>query len=147
MASLIDPVGPEHQAEMIFTGTFNIDIPPGATMTIGGGCTASTNSTVFAYWPHMHQHATHQTLTLTRAGTAMKLHDAAFDFREQVNYTLSPTLDVKAGDVLRTDCTYTNNETTALTWGDSSTTEMCFTGLYRYPKTAFSLFECTEGAR
>jgi len=24
---------------------------------------------------------------------------------------------------------------------------MCFTGLYRYPKQALSLFECTEGNR
>jgi hypothetical protein len=147
MASVIDPVDADHQAEMIFTGTFNINIPPGQTVTVGGGCTAAKDSTVFAYWPHMHQYATHQKLSLTRAGTSMMLHDAAFDFREQVNYPLAPTLNIKAGDVLRTECTYTNTSSTTLTWGDSSTAEMCFTGLYRYPKTALSLFECTEGAR
>jgi len=145
MASLIDPVGPEDQAEMIFTGTFNINIAPGETATVGGGCTIPKDSTVFAYWPHMHQHATHQSLALTRGGTKTMLHDAEFDFREQVNYPLAPTLSLKTGDVLRTECTYTNNGTVPLTFGDSSTAEMCFTGLYRYPKTALSLFECTEG--
>jgi hypothetical protein len=147
MATLIDPVDADHQAEMIFTGTFNINIPPGQTATVGGGCTVPRDSTVFAYWPHMHQHATHQTVTLTRGGTPTTLHDAAFDFREQVNYPLAPTLALHTGDALRVDCTYTNTGTTTLTWGDSSTAEMCFTGMYRYPKTALSLFECTEGNR
>ncbi|HTL31981.1 MAG TPA: hypothetical protein VL326_02585, partial [Kofleriaceae bacterium] len=145
MASLIDQVDRDHQAEMIFTGTFNINIAPGETATVGGGCIVPEDSTVFAYWPHMHQHATYQKMMLTRAGTTTMIHDAAFDFREQVNYPLSPTLSLKTGDNLRTECTYTNTGSTTLTWGDSSTAEMCFTGLYRYPKRALSLFECTEG--
>lgn len=145
MATPIDAVDTDHQAEMIFTGTFNINVPPGQTVTTGGGCTLSKDTTLFAYWPHMHQHATHQTLTLTQGGTAMKLHDDAFDFREQRNYPVSPTIALHAGDSLRTDCTYTNTGTTTVTFGDSSTAEMCFTGLYRYPRRALSLFECTEG--
>jgi hypothetical protein len=65
---------------------------------------------------------------------------------EQRNYELAPTLAVHAGDSIRTDCTYTNTSSTdTLTFGDSSTKEMCFTGLYRYPKQAISLFDCTEG--
>lgn len=93
LATLVDAVPKEKQAEMIFSGTVNIDIPPGQTMTIGGGCTFQKDATLFTYWPHMHQHATHQTVT----------------------------------------------------FGDSSTAEMCFTGLYRYPKQALTLFDCTEG--
>lgn len=145
IATPIDPVDTSHQAEMIFTGTFNISIPPGQTVTTGGGCTLSQDATIFTYWPHMHQHATHQKLTLTQNGVADVIHDADFDFREQTNYPLAPELAVHAGDALRTDCTYTNTGTTTVTFGDSSTAEMCFTGLYRYPKQALSLFECTEG--
>jgi hypothetical protein len=146
-ATLVDPVGPDKQAEMIFTGTFNIDIPAGQTMTIGGGCTFQRDATLFTYWPHMHQYATHQKLTLTQGGVARSLHDEAFDFNEQTNYALTPTIAVHAGDSIRTDCTYTNTGTANLVWGDSSTAEMCFTGIYRYPKQAFSLFDCTEGHR
>jgi hypothetical protein len=140
-----EEVGPDMQAEMIFAGTVNIDVPPGATQTIGGGCTFSKPATVFTYWPHMHQHATHQKVTVTTGGVAHDIHDQVFDFNEQLNYPLSPMLQIKPGDSIRTECTYTNTESTVLRFGDSSTAEMCFTGLYRYPKQAFSLFDCTEG--
>lgn len=145
LATQIDPVPADHQAEMVFAGTFNIDIPPGQTVTIGGGCTFTKDATMFAYWPHMHKHATHQTVTLTTSGVAAPLHDSAFDFNDQKNYAIEPTITVHSGDKLHTDCTYTNNDAATLTWGDSSTAEMCFTGLYRYPKQAASLFDCTEG--
>ncbi len=145
LATLVDPVPADHEAEMVFAGTFNVSIPPGQTVTDGGGCTFQKDATLFTYWPHMHQHATHQKVTLTQGGVATAIHDADFDFREQKNYPLTPMIDIHAGDSLRTDCTYTNNGTTTVTFGDSSTAEMCFTGLYRYPKQAFSLFDCTEG--
>ncbi|HSD88155.1 MAG TPA: hypothetical protein VLB44_11595 [Kofleriaceae bacterium] len=145
IATPIDPVDEAHQAEMVFTGTFNIDVPPAQTVTTGGGCTFTRDAKIFTYWPHMHQHATHQTVTLTQGGVPRTLHDSPFDFMEQKNYELTPMIDVHAGDSIRTDCTYTNSSTATLTFGDSSTKEMCFTGLYRYPKQAFSLFDCTEG--
>jgi hypothetical protein len=145
LATLVDPVAEDHLAEMVFTGTFNVNIPPGQTVTTGGGCTFQKPATLFTYWPHMHQHATHQTVTLTQGGVATKIHDADYDFREQKNYPLSPMIQIQPGDAMRTDCTYTNTGTTTVTWGDSSTAEMCFTGLYRYPKQALTLFDCTEG--
>jgi len=145
IATLVDAVPADHEAEMVFTGTFNINVQPGQTVTTGGGCTFTKDATLFTYWPHMHQHATHQTVTLTQGGVATKMHDADFDFREQKNYGLTPEIQIHSGDSIRTDCTYTNTGSSTLTWGDSSTAEMCFTGLYRYPKQAFSLFDCTEG--
>jgi hypothetical protein len=148
ITSLVPPVPAELEAEMVFTGTFDVAIPPGETMTTGGGCTFQDDATLFAYWPHMHQHATHQTVTLDVGGESRVLHDEEFDFEHQVNYQLDPEIDVTAGDSIRVDCTYTNPSTTeTITWGDSSTEEMCFTGLYRYPKQAFSLFDCTDGAQ
>ena len=145
LATLVDKVADDHLAEMVFTGTFNINVPPGQTVLTGGGCTFQKDATLFTYWPHMHQHATHQTVTLTQGGVASKLHDADYDFREQKNYPLAPMIQIHAGDSMRTDCTYTNTGTQTVTFGDSSTAEMCFTGLYRYPKQALTLFDCTEG--
>ena len=145
VATPMDPVDAAHQAEMIFAGTVNIDVPAGQTVTVGGGCTFQNNATLFTYWPHMHQHATHQKVTLTQNGVADVIHDQDFSFSEQKNYPLAPMLQIHAGDSLRTDCTYTNTGTTDVMFGDSSNSEMCFTGLYRYPKQAVSLFECTEG--
>jgi hypothetical protein len=141
----IDPVPPEREAEMVFTGTFAIDVLPGATGSTGGGCTFTKDAKLFAYWPHMHQYATHQKVTLTTGGVASVLHDEPYDFEHQLHYPLDPTIAVKAGDSVRVDCTYTNTSTSRLRWGDSSNEEMCFAGLYRYPKQAISLFDCTEG--
>jgi hypothetical protein len=141
----VDPVPPEREAEMIFTGTFAIDVLPGATGSTGGGCTFTRDATLFAYWPHMHQYATHQKLALTTSGVTNVLHDEPFDFEEQLHHPLTPVIPVKAGDSVRVDCTYHNTSTERLRWGDSSNEEMCFAGLYRYPKQAISLFDCTEG--
>lgn len=146
-ATLVDPVGPDKQAEMVFTGTFNVDVPPGQTVTTGGGCTFQKDATIFTYWPHMHQYATHHKVMVTAGGVTKSIHDEPFDFNEQTNYEIAPMLVVRPGDSIRTECTYTNTGTQPIAWGDSSNAEMCFTGLYRYPKQAFSLFDCTEGQR
>jgi len=122
--------------QMLFAsgvGTDKLTLPDGVALPIKKG-----------QFIHLHQHATYQKMMLTRAGTTTMIHDAAFDFREQVNYPLSPTLSLKTGDNLRTECTYTNTGSTTLTWGDSSTAEMCFTGLYVYP-AAGSVFGCVSG--
>lgn len=114
-------------------------------MTTGGGCTFTRDATLFAYWPHMHQYATHQKLTAKIAGATQILHDAPFDFEDQLHIPFAPALQVSAGDSIRVDCTFANTSATRLRWGDSSDQEMCFTGLYRYPKQATTLFDCTEG--
>jgi hypothetical protein len=144
-ATVVPSVPPEKIAEMIFVGTTNFNIAPGETGTASGGCNFTRDATVFAYWPHMHQFATHQKLTMTVGGEARVMHDAAFDFMHQATYPIDPTIAVHAGDSIQTECTFTNTGSVPLTFGDSSTAEMCLTGLYRYPKQAYSLFECTEG--
>jgi hypothetical protein len=136
----------ENEAEMVFAGTFDINIPPESEGTASGGCTFSNDQTLMAYWPHMHQYANHHKVTLTIDGVEQVLHDEEFSFEEQINYPLEPNIQVSAGDSINVECTYFNDHPTeALTFGDSSTQEMCFTGMYRYPKTAFSLFDCAQG--
>jgi hypothetical protein len=145
MGRRVDPVAPAMEAEMVFAGTFEISVPPMSTATASGGCTFNDAATIFTYWPHMHQAANHQKVTVTIGGTPQVIHDEAFDFREQYNFPLSPHLQVASGDSINVECTYYNDSNTEITFGDSSTQEMCFTGMYRYPKQAFTLFDCAEG--
>jgi hypothetical protein len=142
----VDPVAPAMEAEMVFAGTFEINVPPMSTATASGGCTFNDDATIFTYWPHMHQAANHQKVTLNIDGADQVIHDEAFDFREQYNFPLSPAIQVSSGDSIDVECTYYNDSDQAITFGDSSTQEMCFTGMYRYPKQAFTLFDCAEGA-
>lgn len=143
LVKTLAPEDVENEAEMVFAGNMNFTIPPGE-QTITGGCTFSQASTLFAYWPHMHQYATHQKVTLTLGGNEMVLHDEPFGFEEQVNFPVSPMIQVADGDRIDVECTYNNTSGGDIEFGDSSTTEMCFTGLYRYPKYSF-LFGCATG--
>jgi hypothetical protein len=144
LADLVEKVPAEREAEMIFSGTFDIAIPPGQSGTAAGGCTFTQDATLIAYWPHMHQFATHQKVTMTVGGVTKTIHDEPYDFEHQNHFAFDPLVEITSGDTIDVECTYTNTLTEMLEWGDSSTAEMCFAGLYRYPKQALSLFDCTE---
>ena len=124
-------------ADMTFSGTEHITIPSDNTPhTAAGGCNAPADWHVFTLWPHMHQLANHQSLTI---GGATVL-DTNYAFTEQRNYPMAEML-VPKGTPIRTTCTYVNNTGATVQFGDSSTDEMCFTGIYKYPAGG-NLFQC-----
>jgi hypothetical protein len=138
-------------AEMVFAGKFNFAIPANNTPynvgPAGSGCAAANDYKLFAVWPHMHKLATHQKMTITRNGMpTMVVHDLDFHFEEQTYYKQAPEIQVLAGDQIAVTCTYVNNTGAVVRFGDSSNTEMCFTGMYRYPAAvpASGLFDCTD---
>jgi Copper type II ascorbate-dependent monooxygenase, C-terminal domain len=136
------------EAEMVFSGTFSIDIPSdNVPHTADGGCTLSADQYLVALWPHEHQTGIHQKVTLTPSGGAEQvLLDKDYSFSEQKNYPWTTPVAAHAGDTLWTTCTYQNDTGMTEMFGDSSLDEMCFTGIYRYPKQAGSyLFECATG--
>ncbi len=137
----------ENEAEMVFAGNMEFTIlpkhnTPDNPAVIRGGCDFDRPATLFAYWPHMHQFAVHQKVVVTQAGVPNVLHDEPFGFEEQTNYPLDTPLQISAGDRIDVECSYVNTTGMPIMFGDSSTAEMCFTGLYRYPKQATFLFEC-----
>jgi Copper type II ascorbate-dependent monooxygenase, C-terminal domain len=143
------PAAPDaaHTAEMIFAGTTQINIMAmkDIEQTAEGGCTLSADAKLIALWPHMHQLATHQLVTLTTGSDAPKiLLDKPYAFSEQKNYPWTTPIDAKKGDKLWTKCTYVNTTVplSPVGFGDSSLDEMCFTGVYRYPATGEHLFAC-----
>jgi hypothetical protein len=132
-------------AEMVFAGKFLFSIPNGSTnFNVQGGCTANRNFTLFAMWPHMHMLANHSKFEIVKGGTPQTLHDAAFTFGEQAYYLNSPEIQVASGDQIKVTCTYTNMTGANVRFGDSSTDEMCFVGMYRYPAANAGLFECSD---
>jgi hypothetical protein len=146
LVKAVQPTDVQHQADMMFSGTFSITIPSdGQPHPAQGGCTAPSDWHIFTLWPHMHQTAVHQSWTYTHAGTPTTLLDDDFRFAEQRNYPIADTL-IHKGDTINTVCTYINNTGTVMTWGDGSDKEMCFTGMYKYPAGG-GLFQCTTGPR
>lgn len=138
----VDPASVQNPADMTFSGTFTISVPaenPPQPVNAAGGCTTSTDWHVFALWPHMHQIATHQSLVYQPPnGSPTTLLDTDYDFSNQKTYPMT-SVTIPKGSQITTTCTYLNN--TAVTappghtiaFGESSTDEMCFTGLYKYP--------------
>lgn len=126
-ASVVNP------ADMEFSGTFNINIPSdNMPHTVTGGCKAPADVHVFTLWPHMHQTATHQSFSFITGGVTTTLLDTDYSFSEQKNYPIADTL-IPKGAQISTSCTYVNDTGSTKTFGESSTAEMCFTGMYKYP--------------
>lgn len=146
------PTPPPQLAEMVFAGRFNVSIPvttpqkPETTLT--GGCTSDKAYTLFAVWPHQHQLGTHQKVSIDRGQNpnvvTTVLHDGAYNFQEQNYYLQSPVFDVQVGDRIKVDCTWKNTTGSTVTFGESSTQEMCFSGLYRFPAQNDGRFHCTD---
>jgi hypothetical protein len=91
--------------------------------------------TLFAVFPHMHQLGIHLKSTAEPvSGEPRVLIDTPYSFEDQLYYPVNPLLTLKAGDKVSVECEYSNPGTETVTFGDSSLAEMCFTGLFRYPK-------------
>jgi Copper type II ascorbate-dependent monooxygenase, C-terminal domain len=130
-------------AEGILAGTLMLRLPPGETTTSIGHCTMSSDVTLFAVAPHMHQLGIHEKVVAERASAdEVVLLDAPYDFNEQ-SYGLIEPLKLTKGDRVRVECTHRNTTDKIVTFGESTLSEMCFAGLYRYPADG-SVFLCMD---
>lgn len=122
------------ESEALLAGPLGISLPPGKETTIQADCAITADQNIYALFPHMHQWGTHLKTVLTMSGEENVLHDSAFRFDEQVQLLLDPVLELHPGDNVHTECTYDNDTSRTITFGESSDTEMCFSVLFRYPK-------------
>jgi len=132
-----------HVAEGVLAGTINLDIPPGETTVNTGYCTMPADTTLVAVAPHMHQLGIHEKVVAqTSTEGDVVIHDAPYSFDEQSFHLIDP-LHMAKGDKLRVDCTHKNTTTKEVTFGESSLSEMCFAGIYRYPAVG-GFFICDD---
>jgi hypothetical protein len=119
-------------AQVILAGTVSLTIPTGKS-TSKGTCTLTSDATIFAVSPHMHQLGTHLKAVAKPAdGEPVTLFDGPYDFNEQRQYPAN-MLELSAGDTVDVECTYDNTTDQTVMFGNSSLEEMCFIGLYRFP--------------
>jgi hypothetical protein len=108
---------------------------------VTGTCTARTTQPVhlITATPHAHRFARHMKFTLKKTnGTEIVMHDLPFQFGEQATYPIDPPLLIESGDVITTTCTYDNDTSKNITFGESTDNEMCFNFAIYYPKGALS---------
>lgn len=89
--------------------------------------------TLIALFPHMHQLGTHMKTTIHTGGVDRVIHDAPYAFDHQAVIPLE-SIPLAVGDKITTECTWNNTTAQTITYGESSTTEMCYSILYRYPR-------------
>jgi hypothetical protein len=131
-----------HTASITWAGTESIQIPARAQGTATGKCVPKrkglgpTDPIHLLYqWPHGHKLLTRMQTLINRAtGVTETLHDAPFTFANQTSYD-TPTL-LLPGDTLTTTCWYNNTTGAAVTFGPSTTQEMCYAFLYAWPAHA-----------
>jgi hypothetical protein len=132
-----------HMAEGLLAGTITLNIPPGQTTSHIGHCTMTSDVTLFAVAPHMHTLGIHEKVVAERASAdEVVLLDAPYDFNEQ-SYQLITPLSLAKGDRVRVECTHYNTTDKTVTFGQSTHSEMCFAGIYRYPADG-STFICVD---
>lgn len=125
------------EAASLLAGPFSLAIPPGRQM-VEHECTLTAPTTAFSLFPHMHQLGVHLRTTVVVGGVAKTIHDGPYDFTEQVQFPIEP-IAFKAGDKIRTSCTFENPGPDTVTFGESSDTEMCFSFFFRYPASGGSI--------
>lgn len=139
----VDPSTVVDEVDLVLAGPRDLALPPNAVSTEVGTCTATQRQSVFALFPHMHQLGTHFKTTLTTAGTPRVIHDAPYSFDEQAFLRLEPTV-LEPGDTITTECTWRNTTGQTITYGESSTTEMCYSIMLRYPSSDTDQAFCTH---
>jgi hypothetical protein len=132
----------DHLAEGILAGTTQIDIAPLETKTSIGWCTMSSDVTLFAVAPHMHQLGVYEKVVAEKATGEVTLFDGPYDFDEQSYQSIEP-LELARGERVRVECTHKNTTDKRVLIGESTLSEMCFAGLYRYPADG-SIFICVD---
>jgi hypothetical protein len=129
-------------ASVSWLGTQTIDVPAHTSGTATGTCTplrAGMNATdpihVLFSWPHEHKLGRHLKSVVNRTGgTSDVLYDGDFSFDFQVLHD-TPLL-LAPGDTVTTTCTYDNTTDGDVSFGQSTTQEMCYNFTYAWPAHA-----------
>ncbi|HEX5655576.1 MAG TPA: hypothetical protein VFX59_00205 [Polyangiales bacterium] len=127
----------KNEAATFWLGSVFISLPPGQQTKVTDTCTVPSPGKgpvqLLSVSPHMHQLGSHMKTTVKRAkdGSVETLTDRPFDFRDQTAYPSGVV--IQPGDQLTTTCTYDNDSTKTVGFGEGTGDEMCFNFVTAYP--------------
>ena len=119
-------VAPTKPVEVVVFGTMALALPPGEISEAVGQCASDSDMKIFSVFPHMHLLG--QRMVVETGPDADNLVEVfrrdPYVFDAQ---SLSPIdVTIKAGDIVRVTCGYENTLDEVVTFGESTTNEMCF---------------------
>ena len=117
---------PTHPVEVVVFGSMDIYLPPDEPSEVVGTCTSDSDMEIFSAFPHMHLLG--QSMVVETGPDEDNLTEVfrrdPYEFDDQ---HLSPMdLAIQAGDTVRVTCGYDNHLDEMVTFGESTTNEMCF---------------------
>jgi cytochrome c553 len=132
----------KNTASVSWLGTQQINVAAHAKGDAGGTCTPlrkGMNATdpihVLYSWPHMHKLGRHLKSVVNRAGGMKEtMYDGDFSFDFQVLH--DSALLLMPGDSVTTTCTFDNTTDGTVSFGQSTTQEMCYNFTYAWPAHA-----------
>jgi hypothetical protein len=126
-----------NDADILATGTVQIDIPPRSTFTTTCDLAypqSYGNIRVISAWAHMHRLGRAEYAKRIRGGQETTILDVpSYDFSVGAGAT-DVNVDLTPGDTIRTMCKWRNDGDTAVRFGEGTSDEMCFAFLTYYPK-------------
>lgn len=126
-----------NDADVIAFGTNSIELPPGSERSydcrfsipsqLGGGVR------FIAAMPHMHQLGSKITTYVEKGEQSFDL-GTVDDWNFQTQYWQPLSVDVNAGDTVRTRCTWQNRGSSTVSFGEDTADEMCYSFSMYYPR-------------
>ncbi len=117
---------PAERVEVVVFGNMSIALPAGESSEVVGSCNSDSDMTIFSVFPHMHLLGTPMVVETgsNEQSLAEVFRRDPYDFDKQ---SLSPIdLTIAAGDTVKVTCGYDNHLDQIVTFGESTTDEMCF---------------------
>ena len=135
--------GPE--VSMLTLGPIGFGVPANTTKTVDGWCRVPTDSKILYSFPHMHENGTafNQVVEEPDGSETSIISLRGWDFGSQFVY--QTPVDIPAGTVIRTSCTYQNTSERRLRFGPNTRDEMCFNFAYVSPPLPISF--CNQSER
>jgi hypothetical protein len=127
----------EHVADVLFFLNTDLYLPPNSSVTVSKTCPLPDSTSVFLLSSHTHRRGTAFSMDLVDRRTdavIRHLYDS-YNWEDPliVRFPNDQPLELGSYPGLRFTCSYRNDDSTAVTWGQSSEDEMCIAfGLY-YP--------------
>lgn len=122
----------QYPAGVLFVIDTDINVPPSSSAVVADDCTIPQDMNVIRTSSHMHDHGT--SFIATVAGQTAYQTTTWSDPKPDA---FDPPMTFKQGDPLHFACSFTNNGTTPLTFGESAlTNEMCIFTASFYPAPA-----------
>ena len=136
-----DPSTIDHEANLLFIGSPDIDLAPGETETLHQffkvpSYVDFSASKIFAITGHTHKLGTDVQVRVapSKTGPMTDVYSpATFLWSEPETTTHDPPFSVPQGGGFDFECTWTNTTAQQVEFGESANAEMCFFWAYYYP--------------